>query len=78
MAYAPMGVGIGGFVGWSAICLDGTVRHRPKHPPIHPHVVAPLPRVRRLSRGVHVGIACIGFFFVAIIMYWIRFSSPGG
>jgi hypothetical protein len=33
--------------------------------------------VRRLSRGVHVGIAIIGLFFVAIIAYWIRFSGAG-
>lgn len=55
-----------------AICLNRAVRHRPHHPPIHPHAVAPLPRVRRLSRGVHVGIAIIGVFFVTMIVYWLR------
>jgi hypothetical protein len=34
--------------------------------------------VRRLSRGVHLGIACVGVFFVAVIVYWIRFAGAGG
>jgi hypothetical protein len=34
--------------------------------------------VRRLSRGVHVGIALIGFFFLAIVVYWVRFAGAGG
>ena len=65
-------------IAWSATCLRLAVRHRPKHAPTHPHVVVPLPRVRKLSRGVHFGIACIGFFFVAMIVYWLRFSGAGG
>ena len=52
------------------------MRHKPKNPPIHPHVEVPLPRVRRLSRGVHFGIACVGLFFVAMVVYWVRFAGP--
>jgi hypothetical protein len=34
--------------------------------------------VRRLSRGVQLGIACVGGFCVAVIVYWIRFAGAGG
>lgn len=49
-------------------------RDKPHHPPKHPHEPAPLPRVRRLSAGVHFGLACIGLFFLVIGVYWYRGS----
>lgn len=52
------------------------MRHKPKRPPYHPHTPAPLPRVRRLSRGVHFGLACVGILFVAMIVFWMR--AAGG
>ena len=53
------------------------MRDRPKHPPYHPHVAAPLPRVRRLSHGVHFGLGIVGLCFVAMIIYWIRAVGAG-
>jgi hypothetical protein len=47
------------------------MRHKPHHPPIAPHKAVPLPRVRRLSKGVHFGLACVGILFVAIVAYGI-------
>lgn len=53
------------------------MRDRPKHPPHHAHTPAPLPRVRRLSRGVHFGLGVVGLGFVAIVVYWLRASGVG-
>jgi hypothetical protein len=53
------------------------MRHKPKRPPYHPHPAPTLPRVRRLSRGVHFGLACVGILFVAIVVFWMR-SAGGG
>jgi hypothetical protein len=53
------------------------MRHRPHHPPYHHHVIAPLPRVRHLSRGVHFGLGIVGLCFVAMVAYWIRAGGMG-
>lgn len=50
---------------------EATMRHRPKRPPHKPHKPAPLPRVRRLSKGMHFGLACIGVLFAGLIAVWI-------
>ena len=47
------------------------MRHKPHHPPFVLHPPVPLMRVRRLSTGVHFGLACVGLLFVAIAAYWI-------
>lgn len=47
------------------------MRHRPHNPPIKPHEPVPLPRVRRLSRGVHFGLACVGVLFAGMLGFWL-------
>ncbi len=47
------------------------MRHKPKRPPFKPHPPPTLPRVRRLSRGVHFGLACVGLLFLGMLGFWI-------
>ncbi len=43
-------------------------KRKPKKPAGTP---APLPRVRRMSKGVHFGIAIVGLLFAGLIAYTI-------
>ena len=47
------------------------MRHHPKRPPYKAPEPVTLPRVRKLSRGVHFGLACVGFLFLGMIAFWI-------
>ena len=46
-------------------------RDKPKRPPKKPQAPVTLPRVRRLSRGVHFGLACVGILFLGMLGYYI-------
>ncbi len=47
------------------------MRDRKKKKPIKPKNTAPLPRVRRMSKGVHFGLAFVGLIFAGLLAFVI-------
>jgi hypothetical protein len=47
------------------------MKARKKRNPIKPKTTAPLPRVRRMSKGVHFGMALVGLIFAGLIAYTV-------
>ena len=47
------------------------MKERKKRKPNKPKSSAPLPRVRRMSKGVHFGLAFVGLIFVGLLAYTI-------
>lgn len=47
------------------------MKDRRKRKPKKPSSPAPLPRVRRMSKGVHFGIALVGLLFASLLAYTI-------
>jgi hypothetical protein len=47
------------------------VKDRKKRNPKKPSTPAPLPRVRRMSKGVHFGIAIVGLLFASLLAYTV-------
>lgn len=47
------------------------MKERKKRGPTKPKSTAPMPRVGRMSKGVHFGIAVVGLLFAALIGYTI-------
>lgn len=57
--------------GSKALLSSVHVKDRKKRKPKKPNVLAPLPRVRRMSKGVHFGIAFVGLLFASLLAYTI-------
>ena len=47
------------------------MKDRKKRKPNRPKSTAPLPRVRRMSKGMHAGLAFMGLIFAGLLAYTI-------